>query len=78
MSKSNFSKKVNEALAHTFNSEVVQKLSNEDYKQYIEAVSALTLGTLIKNEGHVYVRDFCQGALNTKDSLPVVQQIKQH
>lgn len=78
MSKSNLSKEVNEALVHTFNSEVVQNLSNEDYKQYIEAVSALTLGTLIKNEGHAYVLDFCQGALNTKDSLPVVQQVKPH
>ena len=78
MPKSNFSKKVNESLANTFNSELVQKLSNEEYKEYITAVASLTLGTLIKNEGHEFVRDFCQGALNEKGDLPIVQQVKQH
>ncbi len=78
MPKSNFSKKVNESLANTFNSELVQKLSNEEYKEYITAVASLTLGTLIKNEGHEFVRDFCQGVLNEKGDLPIVQQVKQH
>lgn len=78
MSKTGFSKKVNESLANAFNSELVQKLSNEEYKEYITAVASLTLGTLIKNEGHEFVRDFCQGALNEKGDLPVVQQVKQH
>ena len=78
MSKKNFSKKVNESLANTFNSELVQKLSDEEYKEYITAVASLTLGTLIKNEGHAFVRDFCQGSLNEKGDLPVVQQVKQH
>jgi predicted Zn-dependent peptidase len=78
MSKSNFSKKVNESLANTFNSELVQKLSNEEYKEYITAVASLTLGTLIKNEGHEFVLDFCQSALNEKGDLPIVQQVKQH
>lgn len=78
MTTKRISKPVNRALAHTFNSSKVQKLSNEEYKEYIEAVAALTLGTLIKNEGHVYTRDFCQGALNTTDGLPCVQQVKSH
>ncbi len=78
MSKKNFSKNVNESLANTFNSELVQKLSNEEYKEYITAVASLTIGTLIKNEGHEFVRDFCQGALNEKGGLPVAQQVKKH
>ena len=57
MNNKNFSKKVNESLVNTFNSELVQKLSNEEYKEYITAVASLTLGTLIKNEGHEFVRD---------------------
>jgi predicted Zn-dependent peptidase len=78
MSKKIFSKKVNESLVNTFNSELVQKLSNEEYEEYITAVASLTLSTLIKNEGHEFVRDFCQGVLNEKGDLPVVQQIKKH
>ena len=78
MSKKNLSEKVSESLANTFNSELVQKLSNEEYKEYITAVASLTLSTLIKNEGHEFVRDFCQSALNEKGDLPVVQQIKKH
>lgn len=78
MGNTGFSKKVNESLANTFNSEIVQKLSNEEYKEYITAVASLTIGTLIKNEGHEFVRDFCQGALNEKGDLPIVQQVKQH
>jgi len=72
------SKEVIEALAHTFNSPKVQALSNDDYKQYIESCSALTLGTLIHNEGRRYVKDFCQAALNSRDPLPMAQQVKAH
>ena len=72
------SKEVNQALAHTFDNKLVSKLSNEDYKQYIQMCACLTLGTLIKNEGRQFVADFCQGALNAKGDLPIVQQVKKH
>jgi len=42
-----YSPSVKAALTNTFNSELVKNLTNEDYKNYIEAVCALTLGTLV-------------------------------
>lgn len=68
--------KVMEALAHSFNSPKVQGLSNEQYKQYIEASCSLTIGTLIANEGKQFVKDFCQAALDCTEPMPMVKQVK--
>lgn len=70
-----YSPSVKDALTNTFNSELVKNLTNDDYRNYIEAVCALTLGTLIANEGHKYAAEFCQGALNEKGPLPIVRQV---
>lgn len=66
--------KLMEALALTFNNPLVQKLSNDDYKEYILSILSLSLGTVIMNEGHDFAANFCEDALNCKESMPVVQQ----
>lgn len=67
---------VQNALAHTFNNSKVRELSNEQYKAYISSCCALTLATLIANEGHQFVKEFCEAALNAQGDVPIVQQVK--
>lgn len=67
---------VTAALANTFNSMLVRGLSAAEYKQYIEACAALAISTLIKNEGHQFVKDFAEAALNNEGPTAVVQQVK--
>jgi hypothetical protein len=66
------------ALEKTFNSKLVTNLSNDDYKEYILMCATLTIGTLIKNEGHEFVKGFCEAALNNRNEFPITQQIKNH
>ena len=67
---------VNAALINTFNSMLVRGLSDAEYKQYIQACATLTIATLIKNEGHQFVKDFAEAALNNESPTAVVQQVK--
>ena len=70
--------KVMDALSHTFNSEKVAGLNNEQYKEYIQYCATLTLNTLINNEGKTFVKAFCEAALKSTDPRPVVNQVKSH
>jgi hypothetical protein len=72
----NFNSNVKIALKNAFNSPLVQKLSPDEYAMFIESCCALTLSTIIKEEGHEFARDFCQGNLDEKNELVVLQQSK--
>ena len=71
-------KKQDDALNSAFNSSVVQCMELEEYKVYIQCLLTLSLGTVIVTEGVEFASEFVEAAINNKENIPVVQQVKRH
>lgn len=73
------SQNVSAALNNAFNSTAVQGLSADEYSQFVHMCAALTINTLIKNEGLLNVKEFIEAALNDQGPYtlaPILRQVK--
>ncbi len=66
------------ALERTFNHKTVQNMKTEEYRGYIEQICALSLSTIIANEGIDFAKGFVEAALNNTEPVAIAQQLKPH
>lgn len=65
-------------LHQTFNSSAVRSMSKREYRDYIQCILTLSLGTVLAEEGVKFTAEFVQAALNNSEDIPIVQQVKKH